>query len=104
MYKTVLIINIFNDVSKKTSTKFTGLTMEISLPFTPYAGLQLQLSRHRAMTIRGVSWDVSDSFFRVFIEDRFAELHGIDEISYQDWILHFTERGWTSNGEYPLPL
>jgi hypothetical protein len=99
MFRAILLIDVFNGFSKETSTKFTTFSKEISLPFTPYAGLKLQLSRHRSITISDVSWDVSASFFRVYITDRFAERHGVDEVDYDQWLLHFIEREWLSHGE-----
>ncbi len=104
MFKTFLIINVFNSLVKSKSTKYTTFNLEIELPFVPTPGLALQLPRNRALTITNVSWDVSQAFFRVYLEDYFEVSIGFDDITYSDWIEHFKDRGWSCIGEYDFDV
>ncbi len=102
MYKVLLILKVFNEFDLQSSTKFATFTKEIQLPFVPTSGLRLTVNYDRSAMIALVDWCTRENFFRVYLEDRFAESHGMDDITYEDWIEHFTERGWENQGELDI--
>ncbi len=101
MYKVILIIDVYNEDCLEQSTHCTSFTKEIEIPFAPVPGQEISVDSDRSAVIAKVSWSTSESMFRVYLEDRFVEFHGFDEVSYEDWIEHFTERKWVCHGEYP---
>ena len=99
MYKTYLILNVYNAHALEGATRFTSFTQELQLPFVPTQGLGLTVDYDRSATIARVDWCTRENIFRVYLEDRFEESDGMDDITYDDWIEHFTDRGWDNHGE-----
>lgn len=102
MYRAVIFVFVYNGSTEEDSQVYTTFSKDIELPFVPVKGLEISVDYDRATSISKVTWYTAEEYFRVDLESRFEESHGMDDVTYEDWIEHFTERQWHNHGEHGI--
>lgn len=100
MYKTMLVINVWDGRSPETSSTFAALCTETELPFAPFPGLSLQLPGQRQWTLKTAAWNVTEHIFHCETDDLFINPLNIDD-DFDEKLNYLVKIGWKLLGCFP---